>query len=271
MKIKQRLSYWLSKQGITRKQIEQKKIKDHVYRVVKGTLREEADKDDAWIFHLGAHARIIFDVGSNIGQSSMLFLYHAQVERIFLIDPNPTALAVAAENLFMNNLMGMKASFIPAFLSDRVGDSVDFYTIGAGAAGSKYKHHAQSAAQVGAHFKVPTLTIDFLTDYYKVLPDLVKIDVEGAELEVLPGATMLASKQVTIFFVEIHSTNGIVANTESIIQWCHANHYDAYYLKDHKTLHPELIKERGRYHALLIPKDTPYPQYLKTIQQGDAI
>lgn len=270
-RIKQKLSGWLGKRGIYRKIIEDKTVAGITFRAIKGTLRDTPDKDDAWVFYLSKHAKIIFDVGSNIGQSAMLMLYHADVEKVLLIDPNPKALTMAAENLFMNRLISMKAVFVPAFLSDTVGDTVEFYTVGAGAAGSRYKEHAKTAARLDEHFQVPTLSIDYLVTYYNTTPDLVKIDVEGAELEVLRGAESLAAKRTAIFFVEVHSTNGIIQQTEAILAWCSAHDYSAYYMKDHALLHVSQIRERGRYHALLIPSGSPYPSYIKEIAQGAAI
>ncbi|MEO7990194.1 MAG: FkbM family methyltransferase [Chryseolinea sp.] len=268
--IKEKIIFWLSQYGINRKTYDVKKIQNKQYKVIRGTIRDEVDKDDAWIFNLGANSKVIFDVGSNIGQSAMMFMHHESVERILLIDPNPLALAAAAENLLMNNL-SLKASFIPAFLSDKENEIVDFYTVGLGAAGSKYKDHAKTAATLDTHFSVSTLTVDYLVKYYNVIPDLVKIDVEGAEVEVLNGSVALAAKRKAVFFVEVHSTNGIVANTEMILQWCKSNHYDAYYLKEHIILETDQIKARGRYHALLIPSGSAYPSYLRSIKQGDPI
>ncbi|RMF47481.1 MAG: FkbM family methyltransferase, partial [Deltaproteobacteria bacterium] len=102
------------------------------------------------------------------------------MERILLIDPNSAALSRAATNLIYNNLAGC-CSFETAFVSDRSGETVPFYTVGAGAAGSMYKGHAQTAAAAGSVMQVPTTTIDALAARQSWAPDFIKIDVEGAE------------------------------------------------------------------------------------------
>lgn len=147
---------------------------------------------------MSAQHKTIFDVGANIGQSAVLMLFHKHIEKIVLIDPNPKALSMAAENLILNNL-SQNATFITAFLSSRNGDVVDFYTVGVGAAGSKFRGFATTARKLNSYFKVNTLSLDSIVENTKVSPELVKIDVEGAEIDVLNGATKLAKNAYHFF------------------------------------------------------------------------
>ena len=231
--------------------------------------RDEPDYDDAWILALGANARIVFDVGANIGKSAFLILYANKVEELFLIDPNPLALSIAAENMIRNNL-SRHVRFISAFISDAPNETLKFYTVGSGAAGSMYKSHAKTAGQMNAFLNVQTSTLDSLADEYKVIPDLVKIDVEGAEAKVLRGAVGLAKHQQTKFMVEVHSSPelSIIENTNQLLSWCESSEYTAWYLRDKVVLtNAEHVKNRGRYHLLLLPKRSPFPDYLLDIEQ----
>lgn len=270
MKVK--LLKQIEKIGFVYQQIEVVDFLNKRLKVIKGTLRPIPDKDDAWLFDLARHHKVIFDVGSNIGQAAMLMLYNDTVERIVLIDPNPKALSWAAENLIMNNL-SEKAHFIPAFISDKDGEAVELFTIGVGAAGSKFKSFAKTASKMNSHFTVPTLTLDSLVERLNLEPDLVKVDVEGAEYEVLKGGTNLASEGRTVFFIEIHSGPelSITNNTEKILEWCVQMGYHAWYLKTKELLSVVSIKNRGRYHALLLPGEQDFPEYLKTISEGSEI
>lgn len=266
------LSKLIRHSGLLNKDWENTWVLDKPYKVIRGSMRAKADKDDAWLFELSGKSRYIFDVGCNIGQAALMMMYHKSIEKIILVDPNPSALAVAAENLIHNNL-SMKAGFVTAFISDKCDQMVEFYTINTGAAGSRYKGFAKTAAKNESHYEVNTLTIDYIADFYKIMPDLVKIDVEGAEIEVLKGATGVASEKKTTFFVEIHSGPelSIIDNTQGVLDWCAKNSYIAWYLKDKNPLNVEAIKSRGRYHALLVPKDKKFPEALLPIKEYDSL
>ena len=139
------LHYLERSRGISVQQVVTEHLLGKPYRVIKGTLRPKPDYDDAWLLALACGARIVFDIGSNIGQSAMLFLHPGQVEEIILVDPNPLALSQAAQNLILNG-WSKRARFVCAFASNQAEKQVDFYTIGTGAAGSIYASHAKTAS-----------------------------------------------------------------------------------------------------------------------------
>lgn len=256
--------------GISWQRVVTANLFDRPYRVVKGTLRTKPDYDDAWLLALGYEAEVVFDIGSNIGQSALLLLHPGQVREIVLVDANPLALSQAAQNLILNGLC-QRARFICAFASDRATETVDFYTIGTGAAGSFFASHARTASVLKAKQSVPTTTIDGLTEALNCLPDLVKIDVEGAEFLVLQGATDLARRQMTRFFVEMHSNAELPmsGNAQNILDWCRQVGYEAWYLKEKiKLTTPQPIAHRGRCHLLLLPADKSLPQGLAGLEQG---
>ena len=68
----------------------------------KGTIRKKADQDDAWLFQLMGDYDSIFDIGANIGLSSLFAKVQNSDKKILLIDPNPKALSITAKNLITN-------------------------------------------------------------------------------------------------------------------------------------------------------------------------
>lgn len=270
-KLKIKLIQTLENIGFVRKVFENSTLSNTQYKVVKGTIRNTPDKDDAWLFELSKHAENIYDVGCNIGQSTML-MAHNKPKKLVLIDPNPKALSTAMENLIHNGLSQNVLAY-NAFVGEKSGQTVDFYTVLDGAAGSKFKSFATTANAMQSYYTVKTISLDDVLKDTGILPNLVKVDVEGAEIEVLDGSTEIAKKQSTLFFVEIHSGMELTIseNTKSILDWCAKNQYVATYLKSMTNLTVDLIQNRGRYHALLVPSSMSLPAYITTIAEGSNL
>jgi FkbM family methyltransferase len=239
-------------------------------KVLKGAVPKKADYDDAWFFHLAKHSENFFDIGSNIGYMSLLAALQRKTKNILLVDPNPEALARASQNLIINGF-GEKVKFITGFVGDKQGEKVKFYTVGSGAAGSMYKGHAVTASAANKFYYVAMATIDSLVEKVGYLPDLIKIDVEGAESLALKGASKTASFSKTKFMVEMHSFPELtmLENATLVLNWCVENGYKAYYMSNSSEIvDPETISGRGRCHVLLLPKSESYPGYLMNISQG---
>lgn len=267
---KKKIGYYISKKENNFQNIDFCGIE---LKTLKGTIRKKVDKDDAWYFALVQNATNIFDLGCNIGYTSLLGAIQNKNESILLVDPNPEALAKAAQNMIINGY-GIKSKFVSAFIGDKDGQKLNFYTVGSGEAGSMYASHAETAAAVNSYYEVETITIDALVEKLGVRPDLIKIDVEGAEFLALKGATKLAQEKMTKFFIEMHATKELSMedNTTSILNWCKKNSFKAFYLKEHLELtNPKVIAHRGKCHLLLLPNNESFPDYLKNIKEGDQL
>jgi FkbM family methyltransferase len=242
-------------------------------RLIPGTMRPKADQDDAWWFYLAKHHNVIFDIGCNIGYTSLLALIQDPKRQIILVDPNPQALQKAAMNI-IENCLGSRAQYLAAFVSNKLDDTVKFYTIGAGAAGSMYATHAETAASLNSFMEVKTVTLDFLSSYYNLSPDLVKIDVEGAETLVMQAAKEMAKTSKCTFFIEMHDVEdlGMEAAGKLMLDWCNETNYKAWYLKTGEELKTAgTIADRGKCHLLLLPEEKQYPDYLKGVIQNNPL
>lgn len=196
-------------------------IAGKTFKAVKDTIRKKPDQDDAWLFFLMGKFNNIYDVGSNTGQSSILAKLQNPSKRLLIIDPNQEALLIAFQNLMLNDWT-FNCQFENRLITEKVGEFVKFYAIGSGEAGSIFKSHAHSASSVNSYFIIKTETLDSLYDKYTWIPDFIKIDVEGAEAQVLNGAKNIASHRHTWFMVEMHSPAELpmVKNAELVLKWC---------------------------------------------------
>ncbi len=233
---------------------------------LRGTIRKKTDQDDAWLYQLFSGVDTFFDVGASVGYTSLLGLTQSNI-RAILVDASPDSLSMAAKNLIVNSL-SFNASFYLAFVSNKEDDEIDFYSDG-GAAGSMYSSHAKSAVKNKSVQKVRTTTVDFLSAFYKIVPDLIKIDIEGAELLALEGSVKVASQQKSTFFIEMHRLDerSMQESGDFVINWCKENDYIAYYPTFHQKLESgATIKDRGKCHLILLPKDASYPKELMNIK-----
>lgn len=273
MNVKSILSGLLHKVIGYRTKIVVSELKGHRLSTTDGTVPLKADKDDAWFYLLCNNHNDIFDIGSNVGYASILASINDPNKRIVLVDPNPMALTQAAGNLIRSNL-SVNKTFILSFVSEKSGEKVKFYTIGAGAAGSMFSSAAQTASKINSFYWVDTMTIDEIMDKTGIVPTLLKIDIEGAESYALQGATKVAALQKAKMMVEMHAPAEMpmLKNAGLVIDWCKANNYQTYYMSEHRIItKAEEIAHRGRCHLLLIPANTEYPSYLKGIKEGDAL
>ena len=257
---------------LVKQKIETIKIDGKEIACIRGTIRKTPDYDDAWLYKLLGGVKNYIDIGVNVGYTTLLGLVQDD-KRVILVDPNPEALSLASKNIIINKL-GARVSYHCSFVGKNLGSKVKFFTTGPGEAGSMYPSHAKTAAGENNFYHVDTVSVDYLIDYHGITPDLIKVDVEGAELLVLEGSEKLASKNQTTFFVEMHALEeqSMAENTQGVLSWCREVGYRAFYLKHHEELKsPQTIAHRGKCHLLLLPNHYDYPDVLKKIEQREKI
>ncbi|MBI5928558.1 MAG: FkbM family methyltransferase [Chloroflexi bacterium] len=250
-----------------------RKIHDRGFVLRNVGLSDRIDYDDAWFVALALRSEVVFDIGANLGLTALLTTFSSTVRNLVLVDPNPMALSIAAEN-FITNHLSAHVHFVCAFVSDHSNETVRLWTVDVGAAGSMYKSHAITASTLNKSLEATTTTIDDLCTCYGLIPNLVKIDVEGAEALVVQGSSQCASHNKTRYLVEVHANPEISMeeNTTRILRWCGEAGYRAWYMKEAFPLeNPEPIAHRGRCHLLLQPAEWEYPEWLRSIPEKAEI
>lgn len=100
-----------------------------------------------------------------------------------------------------------------------------------------YRARIEGVAKSDASFfKVHTTTVDNLASGFFSKVGIVKVDVEGHELEVLEGAQNLLSEKKAVWLIEIDP-----ANKSRVFEIMESRGYSAMFLRDGK-LHPESEK-----------------------------
>jgi len=148
---------------------------------------------------------VVYDVGANIGVLSVLAAL--QLDRlgggqVLAIEANPVIADAAAHNLALNATAAVSTRVIAAALGDAPGEG-RLLIAGDGAEG---KHRLTDQGTAAAEtIRVPLQRGDDLARETQTSPDVMKVDVEGAELRVMRGfARQLAQGRPREVFIEVH-------------------------------------------------------------------
>jgi FkbM family methyltransferase len=147
---------------------------------------------------VGAGA-VVFDVGANLGAYTLLFAQWASPNgRVFAFEPAPASLTGLRRHLQLNGVND-RVEVVAAAVSESSGTATFHMDRHGGTSGLFTATDAASTPVT-----VATTTLDHFCAERGVQPNVIKIDVEGAELEVVRGGReTLASPAVTTF-VEFH-------------------------------------------------------------------
>jgi FkbM family methyltransferase len=147
--------------------------------------------------------RCFFDVGANWGFYVLLASKYRDAAgcRIVAFEPHPQSAAELRTQIALNRVAD--AYVDQAALSDRSG-TIEFADTGS-AIGQKLAA-VNDSHQSARTITVPTLTLDDAAARHQP-PDLVKIDVEGAENLVLAGATRLLQTHRPTLLIEVHGAD----------------------------------------------------------------
>lgn len=152
----------------------------------------------AWLKKHMKEGVVLYDVGANIGAYALIG--GALGGSVYAFEPSPENYATLQENIRNNKLVHLVFP-IPVVLGNDAGVlkfSFDEFTSGATAG---FSEKGEGRVQVF----LPVITLDACVEVFNLpIPHAMKIDVDGAEGEVLSGAKKLLTEQkLTELLVEV--------------------------------------------------------------------
>jgi len=145
---------------------------------------------------------VALDIGANAGAYSLLFGAWVQPGgRVFAFEPDSHAFQALQDHIQLNGLRSVVTA-IPKAVADFTGTAA-FLT------GKSFGDHhlaAGPASNISGSTQVGCTTVDAFCQQNQLVPRLIKIDVEGAELSVLRGSrqTIARHRDSLGLFVELH-------------------------------------------------------------------
>ena len=156
----------------------------------------ELDKVDQFASNLG-EGQVVYDIGANVGYYTLISsIGVGKGGRVFAFEPLPANIDYLNKHLEINHVMNVN------IFSVAVSDSEGIVRFDKGP--NRFMGRISSDGEI----EVKMISLDSLYEHGKIqLPDLIKIDVEGAELEVLRGAKKLILASTPTIFLATHDKN----------------------------------------------------------------
>lgn len=159
---------------------------------------------------------VIFDIGSNVGRYSITLASYFPNASIHAFEPNPLAIQRLEKNIACN-------AFEERITTHNIGISNDncqmiFYVADPIVNSSFSRQYIlRKGKKVVNEIKVRVQSLDWLILNGRVpIPDYIKIDVEGHEIEVLEGAIKTLQIHSPVLLIETHIKEG--KNTKRLIK-----------------------------------------------------
>lgn len=180
--------------------------------------------------HLLQEGDVFYDIGSNIGFFSLVAARLVGAGRVYAFEPVIWNASCIRTNADLNRLDNI--CVICAAVGRETGTTDLLLTRHPGGATIA---RDEQPSDVLCHTPVPVVAIDDLVASERIQPpSVVKIDVEGAELDVLRGmqATMAAHGPAIVCELDDARTEGLQAKLRSLRSWLGTTHYDLVVLPD---------------------------------------
>jgi FkbM family methyltransferase len=184
--------------------------------IIRVAARGEPQVEKAYL-ELLRPGDVVYDVGANIGWYSLLAARTVGASgSVLAFEPSLENALLAQQNAAVNGFANM--TVVPAALTDREG-WMSFVQKGSlegrlesGGGETEGEHPARGRARLEGRTLVPVTTLDaWLEQTGQPPPNVVKIDVEGAEAGVLRGMKLTLASAMPTLIIELHGTREAVA------------------------------------------------------------
>jgi len=195
------------------------------------------------------------DVGGNLGAHANCFLTDMKAANLAIFEPIPQM----RDHLESRFGARSNVSIYPYALADQTVQTTFFVKPGALAESGLARKDAYSDGRTDNLEAIP-VSVRRLDDVeLGFAPDFIKIDIEGAEIDMLRGARETIAAARPLISVEYGSTGyeAFGHTAASLPTWCQENHYEIYDLFGNRFAYDEFLACVNRYYwdYVLVPAE----------------
>ena len=145
---------------------------------------------------------IVLDIGTNIGNHTLYFLNECEAKLVYCFEPIKDTFHVLEENIKINHLESRVVPMNVAVGKNSGKARVGYYT---------KDNTGMTTLDLSSDGDIKVVSIDELGIPKKI--GLVKIDVEGFEVDVIRGMMVTIQRDTPFLFIEIQNTNFDIVNS----------------------------------------------------------
>lgn len=204
------------------------------YRYREGEMHEPAVSRE--VIARVRDAKVFVDAGAHLGYYACIAGVANPDLKVFLFEMNRNLVRLIARNLKANDLDD--AEIINRAVSDQT------KTIGYAGASTDAGLSMHEPGEDPDDVTAQAISLDEFFAQRDAIPDVIKMDVQGAELEALRGAETIIRRHRPIIFLEVHPTmlKDFGASADDVYRFLAGNGYDQIYLIDeHRSDHGRLV------------------------------
>ena len=192
---------------------------------------KEIFADNSYLFKTGSEQPVIYDCGANVGTSVLYFKQMFPSAKVKAFEADPKILEILNQNISKNNISNIEIIGKAVWVNN---NGVEFSQEGADGSsifGSENK------------IKIPSVRLkNFLDEEMKI--DLLKMDIEGAEIEVIKDCNASLQKARHIF-IEFHSQVNDIQKLDIVLNTLTSNGF-RYFIKQEADRKQPFINRRNK-------------------------
>jgi FkbM family methyltransferase len=209
-------------------------------------LNSQETAETRFLRQLPLAGKVVYDIGAFEGVLT-LFLAR-QAKQVISWEPNPRNYTRCVENVRLNGLMNVRV--FDRGISNKTGTIdllCDPLMPGAGSGDEAIKWQIGASVKSASKVRIPVAKLDDeVAERDLPLADLIKIDIEGMELQALQGMLRILVEKQPDLYVEMHgaTTKDKIENAQAVIAYLNGLGYRIYDVEHADFLTPTTLGDR---------------------------
>lgn len=192
------------------------------------------------LLEISNNTNVVFDIGAHIGLCTLPL--SKITKKVISFEASPTNLKYLNSHVSINQISNV--SIISSLVGEKNTEIVDFFDAKDGSGiPSIVNVKLKKKNMIINHIKVKQLSLDSFIEEKSIFPEILKIDVEGAELNVLDGSKSLLTNYRPKIIISLHPwhLNLLDRNIKEIYDYCDKYSYQLLScIDEHSILENEL-------------------------------